>query len=39
LDNPTLAERLGTAGRAWVEENWRWDTQADRLEALLDPSA
>ena len=39
LDNPTLAERLGTAGRAWVEEKWRWDTQADRLEALLDPSA
>jgi len=39
LDNPTLAERLGTAGRAWVEQDWRWDTQADRLEALLDPSA
>jgi phosphatidylinositol alpha-1,6-mannosyltransferase len=36
LGNPTLAERFGSAGRAWVEESWRWDTQADRLDALLD---
>jgi phosphatidyl-myo-inositol dimannoside synthase len=36
LSDSTLAERLGTAGRAWVEESWRWDTQADRLDALLD---
>ena len=36
LDDPTLARRLGDAGRAWVDAEWRWDTQADRLTALLD---
>lgn len=30
-----LATRLGTTGRAWVEEQWRWDTQAARLASLL----
>jgi phosphatidyl-myo-inositol dimannoside synthase len=37
LSDSVLAERLGLAGRAWVEQSWRWDTQADRLDALLDP--
>jgi len=32
-----LAARMGAAGRAWVEENWRWDTQAERLANLLRP--
>jgi phosphatidylinositol alpha-1,6-mannosyltransferase len=35
LGDPALAARLGTAGRAWVEADWRWDTQAARLSALL----
>ncbi|HLT09652.1 MAG TPA: glycosyltransferase family 4 protein [Micromonosporaceae bacterium] len=39
LTDKDLAARLGAAGRAWVEAEWRWDTQADRLAALLrDPS-
>ena len=29
------AERMGRAGRAWVEREWRWDVLADRLRALL----
>jgi phosphatidyl-myo-inositol dimannoside synthase len=37
LADPTLARRMGAAGRAWVETEWRWDTQADRLAALLHP--
>jgi phosphatidylinositol alpha-1,6-mannosyltransferase len=37
LTDPALARRLGDAGRAWVEADWRWDTQADRLTALLTP--
>jgi phosphatidylinositol alpha-1,6-mannosyltransferase len=35
LLDPALAARLGAAGRAWVEADWRWDTQAARLEGLL----
>ena len=34
LDRP-LADKLGTAGRAWVESDWRWETQAARLRSLL----
>jgi phosphatidylinositol alpha-1,6-mannosyltransferase len=26
---------VGAAGRAWVEAEWRWDTQADRMRMLL----
>jgi phosphatidylinositol alpha-1,6-mannosyltransferase len=26
---------MGAAGRAWVEGEWRWDTQATRLATLL----
>jgi phosphatidyl-myo-inositol dimannoside synthase len=36
LAEPALARRLGDAGRAWVEAEWRWDIQADRLARLLD---
>ena len=39
LADPALASRLGAAGRAWVEADWRWDTQADRLAALLGPGS
>ena len=35
LADPALARRLGDAGRAWVDREWRWDTQADRLATLL----
>jgi phosphatidylinositol alpha-1,6-mannosyltransferase len=35
LTDRELAARMGAAGRAWVESAWRWDTQADRLRALL----
>jgi phosphatidyl-myo-inositol dimannoside synthase len=35
LENRTLAARMGAAGRRWVEAEWRWQTQAARLRALL----
>jgi phosphatidylinositol alpha-1,6-mannosyltransferase len=35
LTDPELARRLGAAGRAWVEAEWGWQTQADRMRALL----
>jgi len=34
--DPTRAKAMGEAGRAWVEQDWRWETQAARLTALLD---
>jgi len=38
LTDDALRERLGAAGRAWVERDWRWDDHAARLTALLNPS-
>jgi phosphatidylinositol alpha-1,6-mannosyltransferase len=35
LTDPDLREQLGTSGRRWVEQNWRWDVVADRLTDLL----
>lgn len=35
LADPALARRMGAAGRAWVEREWRWDIQAERLTELL----
>ncbi|MGC5033237.1 glycosyltransferase family 4 protein [Micromonospora sp. DT229] len=35
LADRDLARTLGAAGRAWVEDEWRWETQAERLSALL----
>jgi phosphatidylinositol alpha-1,6-mannosyltransferase len=35
LEDPALARRMGAAGRAWVQEEWRWERQADRLQAML----
>ncbi|MFI2666136.1 glycosyltransferase family 4 protein [Micromonospora carbonacea] len=35
LADRDLARQLGAAGRAWVEREWRWETQAARLAALL----
>ena len=36
LSDPTRAKAMGEAGRAWVERDWRWETQAARLASLLD---
>ncbi|GAA3296402.1 glycosyltransferase family 4 protein [Dactylosporangium vinaceum] len=36
LQDRELATRMGAAGRAWVESEWRWENQADRLHALLE---
>ncbi|HVF03609.1 MAG TPA: glycosyltransferase family 4 protein [Frankiaceae bacterium] len=35
LADPARAAAMGARGRAWVEEEWRWDVLADRLRALL----
>ncbi|RKN50847.1 glycosyltransferase family 4 protein [Micromonospora endolithica] len=35
LADRDLARHLGAAGRAWVEREWRWETQAQRLTTLL----
>lgn len=35
LTDRSLARRLGSAGRRWVEAEWRWDTQAARMATLL----
>lgn len=31
----SLRERMGAAGRAWVEQDWNWDVLAQRLYGLL----
>jgi phosphatidylinositol alpha-1,6-mannosyltransferase len=35
LRDPALRRRLGEAGRAWVEADWRWELLAGRLRGLL----
>lgn len=35
LSDEALRRRMGAAGRAWVEETWRWSLLADRLKTLL----
>jgi phosphatidylinositol alpha-1,6-mannosyltransferase len=35
LCDPARASRMGAAGRAWVEREWRWDTQAERMRTIL----
>lgn len=37
LTDDALRQRMGTAGRAWVERDWKWEVLADRLHALLNP--
>jgi phosphatidyl-myo-inositol dimannoside synthase len=39
LADPARARAMGAAGRAWVEREWRWETQAARLSTLLDVDA
>ncbi len=36
LADPGLGERMGLAGRAYVEQQYRWDIVLDRYEQLLD---
>jgi phosphatidyl-myo-inositol dimannoside synthase len=38
LTDPARAKAMGAAGRAWVEREWRWETQAARMARLLDPA-
>jgi phosphatidylinositol alpha-1,6-mannosyltransferase len=35
LQDASLRERMGAAGRAWVERDWRWDILAERLTVML----
>lgn len=35
LGDAELRRRMGERGRRWVEEKWRWDLLAERLEAVL----
>ena len=35
LQDADLRARMGAAGRAWVEREWRWDVLARRLTDLL----
>ncbi|MEU4162198.1 glycosyltransferase family 4 protein [Actinoplanes sp. NPDC026670] len=37
LADPEKAKAMGKTGRAWVEQEWRWETQAARLTDLLTP--
>ncbi len=36
LDDRGLAARMGAAGRAWTEAEWRWDLQAARMTELIE---
>ena len=35
LADPAKAAAMGAAGRAWVEQEWRWEKQAARMSHLL----
>jgi len=35
LEDAQLRRRMGAAGRAWVEQDWRWDVVAARLRGYL----
>jgi phosphatidylinositol alpha-1,6-mannosyltransferase len=35
LLDPAMRARLGAAGRAWVERDWRWDVLAEHLTEML----
>ncbi|WP_433215796.1 glycosyltransferase family 4 protein [Microtetraspora malaysiensis] len=37
LSDPARARAMGERGRAWVEEEWRWDLVAARFAGLLAP--
>jgi phosphatidylinositol alpha-1,6-mannosyltransferase len=35
LSDPERARAFGGRGRSWVEREWRWEIQAERLDAML----
>jgi phosphatidylinositol alpha-1,6-mannosyltransferase len=35
LTDPDLRARMGAAGRAWVQRDWRWDVVAGQLTEML----
>jgi phosphatidyl-myo-inositol dimannoside synthase len=35
LGDAAMAERMGRAGRAWVESDWTWERSAHRLRQML----
>jgi phosphatidylinositol alpha-1,6-mannosyltransferase len=37
LSDGARAKAMGAAGRAWVEQEWRWETLAAKLADLLTP--
>jgi glycosyltransferase involved in cell wall biosynthesis len=39
LDDPALQRRLGTSGRAFVEDRYRWDVVIDKYERYLESLA
>jgi glycosyltransferase involved in cell wall biosynthesis len=39
LADPALADRMGAAGRAYVEREYTWEVVLDRYEALLERTA
>lgn len=37
LSDPARARAMGERGRAWIEQEWRWDQSAAHFERLLTP--
>ncbi|MCW0213272.1 MAG: glycosyltransferase family 4 protein [Pseudonocardia sp.] len=35
LNEPDRAREMGAAGRAWMQQDWTWKTQVERLQLLL----
>ena len=35
LDDPALCAALGSAGREWIVEKWRWEIWSQQFETLL----
>ena len=35
LTDPAVAKAMGEKGMAWVDQEWRWDLVAQRLERIL----
>ncbi|MBC6462624.1 glycosyltransferase family 4 protein [Actinomadura sp. HBU206391] len=35
LRDPARAQAMGEKGRSWVEREWRWEIQAQRLDGIL----
>ncbi|MFJ9366343.1 glycosyltransferase family 4 protein [Nocardia sp. NPDC101769] len=38
LSDRDTAASMGAAGRAWVQQQWRWDLMGARLQQLLNPA-